>query len=242
MQWSTPARVNALALQRDGLIVAMKSGVALLDTAAGTFEHIARPESAPEMRLNDAKVDRAGRFWVGSMHDEGAAPIGRIFRLSADLQLDCIDDGFTIPNGFAWSPDNRRMYLADSPLRRIYVYDFDLGSGEARNRRVFVASPPAGMPDGATTDVEGYLWSACVGGFALARYAPDGNVDRIIELPVERPTSVTFGGPELRTIYITTATRGLTPEQLAAQPLAGAILSINVDVPGVAEPEFTLSG
>jgi L-arabinonolactonase len=239
-EWATPSKVNGLALASGGLIVAMKSGIALLDTSSGTFERIAEPERGnARMRMNDAKLDRAGRFWFGSMEDDGAAPIGRIFVLAGDGTLRVADEGFTIPNGFAWSPDNRRMYLADSKLRAIYQYDFDLETGTARNRRPFVATVPLGAPDGATTDAAGYLWSACLGAFALARYAPDGSVDRTVELPVERPTSVMFGGPELKTLFVTTASRALSPEALAAQPLAGAVLAIDVDVPGLPEPVFT---
>jgi sugar lactone lactonase YvrE len=241
-EWTTPSKVNGLALAAGGLIVAMKSGIALLDTSSGVFERIAEPERGnARMRMNDAKLDRAGRFWFSSMEDDGAAPIGRIFVLSGDGTLRVVDDGFTIPNGFAWSPDNRRMYLADSKLRTIFQYDFDLETGAARNRRPFVEAAPLGAPDGATTDAQGYLWSACLGGFALARYAPDGTVDRTVELPVERPTSVMFGGPELKTLFVTTASRALTPEALAAQPLAGAVLALDVEVPGLPEAVFTAS-
>jgi L-arabinonolactonase len=238
--WATPSKVNALGLRSDGLIVAMKSGIALLDTAAGLFSPVVDPEpERPNTRMNDGKVDRAGRFWFSTMHDEAAEPVGRLYRLSPDYALAQIDDGFTIPNGFAWSPDNRTMYVSETKLCTIYAYAFDLDSGEARDRRTFVERTAKGAPDGATTDAQGYVWSACVGGFALARYAPDGSVDRILELPVQRPTSVIFGDDDLRTLYVTTAARGLSPEQLEAQPLAGAILSLRVDVPGLPEPEFS---
>ena len=238
--WPTPSKVNALGLRRDGLIVAMKSGITLLDTQSGAFTPVVDPEpERPDTRMNDGKVDRAGRFWFSTMHDDAAEPIGSLYRLSPDYTLTRIDDGFTIPNGFAWSPDNRSMYVSETKLGTIYVYAFDLDSGAVRDRRPFVESVPKGAPDGATTDAQGCLWSACVGGFALARYAPDGSVDRIVALPVQRPTSVIFGDEDLKTLYITTATRGLTPEQLAGQPLAGAILSLRVDVPGLPEAEFT---
>jgi sugar lactone lactonase YvrE len=188
--------------------------------------------------MNDAKLDRAGRLWFGSMEDDGAVPAGRIFRLSPNLALEVVDEGFTVPNGFAWSPDDRRMFVADSRLGTIYAYDFDVESGRAWNRRPFVAAAPKGVPDGATTDARGYLWSACVGGSAIACYAPDATVECIIELPVERPTSVIFGGPDLKTLYITTATRGLSFEQRTAQPLAGAILAVDLDITGLPEPTF----
>jgi L-arabinonolactonase len=237
-EWPVPSRVNALALSAGGLVVAMKSGVALLDVVTGTFATIAQPETArPDIRMNDAKVDRAGRLWFGSMHDDAAAAIGRVFRLTYGEEATAVDEDFTVPNGFAFSPDDRCMYLADSKLSTIYVYDYDRAAGDVRNRRAF-AQPPAGNPDGATIDAQGYLWSACIGGFALARYAPDGSLNRIVELPVERPTSVMFGGPDLKTLYVTTATRGFSPEQRAAQPLSGAVLALDVDVPGLPEPLF----
>jgi sugar lactone lactonase YvrE len=238
--WTVPSRVNALALARRGLIVAMKSGLALLDTTSGAFTPLAAaPFARADMRMNDAKIDRAGRFWFGTMQDEGSEPAGRLYRLDPDLTLTELSDPFSVPNGFAWSPDDARMFVTDSRERTIFAYDFDRATGAARDRRAF-ATPPRGSADGATTDSAGYLWSACPGGSALARYAPNGAVERIVELPFERPTSVVFGGSDLRTLFITTATRTIPPERLAAQPLAGAVLALRVDVPGLPEPVFTV--
>jgi sugar lactone lactonase YvrE len=144
-----------------------------------------------------------------------------------------------MPNALAWSPDDRQMYFADSWISTIWAYDFDVAAGEIRNRRVFARlADDEGKPDGATVDSEGYLWNARINAWSLARYAPDGRLDRVVKLPVERPTSVAFGGDDLRTLYITTSTLRLGPKELEEQPLAGAILSIRVDVPGIAEPAF----
>jgi L-arabinonolactonase len=238
--WTTPAKVNALGLRAaGGLIVAMKSGIATLDTASGAFTQLVTPAPYTEsMRMNDGKVDRAGRFWFGTMHDDAADASGHVYRLDRNGALATIDSGYAIPNGFAWSPDDRTLYLADSQLRTIYAYDFDAASGEARNRRPFAQTAEGTMPDGATIDAEGYLWSANIGGWGIARFATDGTLDRRLELPVERPTSVIFGGDDLRTLFITTASRRLTPEQLVAQPLAGAILAIRLDVPGLPAHSF----
>ena len=130
------------------------------------------------------------------------------------------------------------MYLADSLARTIYAYDFEPASGAATNRRAFAEVDAGTMPDGAATDARGYLWSANVGGGAINRYSPDGTLERRIELPVSRPTSVCFGGDDLRTLYVTSASRNLTPEQLAAQPLAGAVFALRLDVPGLPEHPF----
>jgi L-arabinonolactonase len=238
--WTTPAKVNALGLRASGgLIVAMKSGIATLDTVTGAFTHLMTPAPYTDsMRMNDGKVDRAGRFWFGTMHDDAADASGHVYRLDPNGTLATIDSGYTVPNGFAWSPDDRTLYLADSQLRTIYAYDFDATSGEARNRRPFAQTAEGTMPDGATIDAEGYLWSANMGGWGISRFATDGTLDRRLELPVQRPTSVIFGGDDLRTLFITTASRRLTPEQLMAQPLAGAVLAVRLDVPGLPAHSF----
>lgn len=238
--WTTPSKVNALGLRAGGgLVVAMKSGIATLDTSSGVVTPLVTPRPYTDaMRMNDGKVDRAGRFWFGTMHDDAADQSGHVYRLDPDGTLATIDSGYTIPNGFAWSPDDRTMYLADSQTRTIYAYDFDAASGAARNRRPFAETATGTMPDGATIDAQGYVWSANVGGWGIARFAPDGTLERRLELPVQRPTSAIFGGDDLRTLFITTASRRLTPEQLEAQPLAGAILAVRVDVPGLPEHAF----
>lgn len=239
--WETPSKVSAVCLRRGGgLVVAMKSGIAYFDAGSGTFTPVVDPEpDVADSRLNDAKVDRGGRFWVGSMEDEGQTPTGRIYRLDPDRTLTSHDDGYTVPNGPAWSPDGTRMYLSDSRRGTIYAYDFDNASGRVAKRRTFVQlAEGAGWPDGATVDAAGYLWSARINGWAIVRYAPDGTQESVLELPVSRPTSVAFGGDDLRTLFVTTGSARLSAAELATQPLAGAVLAFRVDVDGLAEPEF----
>jgi L-arabinonolactonase len=237
-RWTTPAKVNALGLAPAGLIVGMKGSVALFDLQSGVFTHLIDPAPGrTELRLNDGKVDRAGRFWFSTMEDNAGAAIGSIYQL-AGTSLTLIDEEFTIPNGFAWSPDDSTMYLADSKLGCIYAYDFSLADGAAKNRRVFSDVPNVGNPDGATADAQGFVWSARPGEWSVVRLDREGNVDRVVRLPVQRPTSVIFGGDDLRTLFVTSGTRGLSPEQLAGQPHAGALLAVEVDVPGLPEPEF----
>jgi L-arabinonolactonase len=239
-QWDAPAKPSALAVRRSGgLIVAMKTGIAFLDMARNAWTPVVVPPDLPEHRTNDGKVDRAGRFWFGSMNEEARPGAGTLYRLDADHKLNAIEAGWTLPNGVGWSPDDTRMYFGDTGTRTMYVYDFDLASGTARNKRPFAQIPePDGMNDGATVDSAGYVWIARVDGWALLRYAPDGTLDRTLELPLRRPTSVIFGGDDLKTLFVTTATRALSDEELQAQPLAGAVLAIRVDVPGLPETDY----
>lgn len=238
--WPTPSRLGALGLCRGGLVVATKTGIGFLDTRTGAFDPIVDPEaSITDSRINDAKMDRAGRFWFGSCQDDGKTPTGTIYRFGPQRTTVAIARNYTIPNGFAWSLDNTRMYLTDTALGTIFVYDFDLGSGTATNRRPFAyVDRSEGTPDGTTVDSEDYVWSARFGGGAVARYAPDGRLDRVIELPTKGTTNVAFGGDDLRTLFVTSGARGLSEHELAAQPLAGAVFALRVDVPGVPETMF----
>lgn len=145
----------------------------------------------------------------------------------------------TVSNGLAWSPDNRTMYFADSWARTIFQFDFDLGSGTLNNRRVFAElQPSSGVPDGATVDSQGFLWSANFDGACLTRYAPNGTVDRVIQMPVQRPTSCSFGGENLDILYVTSASFNLSEQQLAEAPLAGSLFAVDAGVKGLLEPRF----
>lgn len=239
-QWTMPERIACFALrERGGLIVAFASGFAFLDLATGAVERLAAPDADPGNRFNDGKCDRRGRFWAGTMDDGLTCHSGGLFRLDPDLGCRRMADGIGISNSLAWSPDDRVMYFADTLDRTIYRYDFDIETGAIANRRVFATTHDRpGNPDGSTIDAEGYLWNAEWDGWAVVRYAPDGRVDRVIELPVQKPTSCMFGGPDLATLYVTSAVWDLSGAALARQPLAGGLFAIDVGVRGLPEPRF----
>ena len=191
-------------------------------------------------RFNDGKVDRAGRFWAGTKNIANSPdPTGSVYRLDPDGTAHRIDSGISCVNGIAWSLDERTMYLCDTWLRRIYHYDFDRDTGVARNRRVFAElSVDEGYPDGLTVDAEGFIWNAHYDGWRITRYAPDGRVDRVLRMPVQHVTSLTFGGADLRTLFVTSASLRLTPEARERQPLAGHVFALAPGVAGIPEPSF----
>jgi sugar lactone lactonase YvrE len=236
--WPMPDLVGSLAvIDDDRLLVALSTMLAVLDTRDGALTEIARPpEMLPDQRFNDGKCDPSGRFWVGTMNNVTRAPEGVLYRLDPGGRLTPQAGGIQIPNSLAWSPDRRTMYFSDSLERTIYAFAFDDRMGSMGARRVLARTTPPAIPDGAATDAEGYLWCAEYDGWRIARHAPDGRIDRIIELPVQRPTSCAFGGPDMETLYITTATQRLTPEELAGQPLAGALLALRPGVRGSPVP------
>jgi sugar lactone lactonase YvrE len=189
---------------------------------------IAEVPAREGIRFNDASVDPAGRIWVGSMHIAESEPLGTLYRLDPGRVLTPVLKGVTVSNGIGWSPDGSRMYYADSPLRQIDVFDYDPATGEAFQRRTFAdLSRVEGIPDGLTVDLDGCIWVALWGGGALRRFTPDGEQDAVIPLPVSRPTSCAFGGPDLTDLFVTTASIDLTDDQLAAEPLAGRLLRLH---------------
>jgi sugar lactone lactonase YvrE len=180
------------------------------------------------VRFNDAGVDPAGRVWVGSMHTGESEPLGELYRLDPPGVLTTVVKGVTVSNGLGWSPDGTRLYYADSPTRRVDVFDYDPATGTACNRRVFAdLSRFDGFPDGLTVDVDGCVWVAVWGGGVLRRLTPDGAQDAVLPVPVSQPTSCAFGGPGMTDLYVTTAKVGLTGEELKAQPLAGRLLRLH---------------
>jgi L-arabinonolactonase len=239
--WKLPEAVGSIVLRETGgLVAATKSGFHFFSTDTGVLKQIADPEShLPENRFNDGRCDRRGRYWSGTMSDARREPAGTLYCLSPDLSVRAFKGGIIVPNSLCWSPDDRTMYFADTYKTTIWAYDYNLERGEMSNERVFVdTTGRPGRPDGSTVDTEGCLWSAEYGGSRVVRYTPDGRIDRTVELPATAVTSCSFGGPQLDTLYITTAAQRLTPEQLAAQPLAGGLFAVKVGVSGLPEPAF----
>ncbi|WP_033464134.1 SMP-30/gluconolactonase/LRE family protein [Bordetella bronchiseptica] len=236
-----PELVGSLCETSAGrLLLALKSGLFFLDPDSGALQPWFDPEPRlPNNRLNDGKCDRQGRFWVGSMNDGDRLPTGTLYSVDGCGKATGHFSGITIPNSLAWSPDGTKMYFADTPTKRIVVYDFDADDGVPHNPRTFVdMSGHAGRPDGATVDVDGCLWSAEVHAGRVARYTPDGRLDRAVELPVTGVTSCAFGGERFETLYVTTATQGLSEQARRDQPLAGALFAVDAGIAGLSETPF----
>jgi sugar lactone lactonase YvrE len=234
--------VGAIALREaGGFVLATNHGLYFYDPASGLPpQAVVDPESdKPGHRLNDGKCDRRGRFWVGSMLDQKREPAGTLYRFDPDHRCHAMLDGFVLPNALSWSPDDRSMYFADTHNQVIWVFDYDLDDGAISNRRVFKDwTHQPGRPDGATVDADGYVWNCMVATGQLVRLAPDGRVDRVIQLPVTNPTCPAFGGAGLDVLYVTSHSQRLTPEKLALEPLAGGLFALDVGVKGLPEPRY----
>jgi xylono-1,5-lactonase len=225
-------RVTALALTIDGTLLASgDGGIGIIDVASGDFK-VASPLVLPAgYRFNDGKVDGQGRFWVGSMDDEETGDQGGLFRRDASGAVAQVAGGLRIPNGPAFDASGC-MYLADSALQTIYRYPAAF-LGEEAKRVVFARfGEGQGYPDGMTCDDEDHLWVAVWGGGCVRRFAPDGSLVREIAMPVSQPTSVAFGGAALDTLFVTSATVGLSPQERAAQPDAGGLFRLEPGVKG----------
>jgi len=234
-----PEAIGSFAFRRaGGILAAMKSGLYFLDPDDGRLECVALPEPGlPENRFNDGRCDRDGRFWAGTMKEGKREPVGALYRLDADRRCTRQRDKLYVPNSLCWSPDGRTMYLSDTHRHVIWAFDYDRASGAISGERVF-ADAGDGRPDGACIDAESCLWSCDYGGGRIVRYAPDGKVDRVLALPVANPTCCCFGGPALDTLYVTTATQKLAPDELARQPLAGSVLALRPGAKGLPESRY----
>jgi sugar lactone lactonase YvrE len=220
--------------KRGGYVAATQSGFRGLDLQSGEMLALASPTDMAGRRFNDAKCDPLGRLWGGTLALDATPGKGALYRLDADRSLHEIARGFDICNGLGWNAEGTIFYLADSGARVIYAYDFDLEKGEIGNRREFARfEQEEGNPDGLAVDAEGGIWCAMWDGWEIRRYRPDGTLDRRVPVPVPRPTSCAFGGPDLSTLYITSARIRLSATQLATAPLSGSIFALPVSVPGV---------
>lgn len=242
--WDLPMKIGSMALRKDGngAIVSLARGFHLLDFKTGEVSLIHDPEpDKPHNRINDGKVDKRGRFIAGSMDTQEAGPNGALYRLDPDLSVHKLDDGIIVSNGPCWSPDGTIFYFADTWTGEIWAYDYDLETGGVSNRRTFatVDTSGGGAADGSTVDSEGYVWNALVYGGKLVRYAPDGSVDRVIDMPVKKVTSVNFGGPNLDILYVTSMAKPPLPRFPGDGQQRGALFAIyDLGVLGVEEPRF----
>jgi sugar lactone lactonase YvrE len=236
---ATEEMVASLAPRaQGGFVAAARSGLrALKDGVLGAVLAAPIAEGAA-LRLNDGRCDAHGRFWVGSMALDSTPDAGALHRLGRDGAA-VMQSGLHVPNGLGFSPDNARLYLADSARRRVDVFDFDLARGTIANRRPFVQlAEDEGVPDGLTVDAEGGVWIALWDGWRVVRHAPDGRLDRSIALPVPRPTSCCFGGPDLATLYVTSARVRLSSAQLAEAPLSGSVFAVETGARGLPEHAY----
>ncbi len=222
-----------------GFIVALDSGFALLSRDGVTVKCLSNPIAGKDVNFNDGKVDDRGRFWSGTMARDWKSPIGSLYKVGSDGCFQEMDSGIVLSNGIAWSPDRKTMYFTDFGRKCIYAYDFELDAGSLGARRpLIIFSENEGSPDGITVDAEGCIWVAHWDGWCVTRHQPDGTLIRKVKVPVPRPTSVAFGGRNLDTLYITSATMHLTSAQLSEAPLSGALFAIVPEVRGLPESQF----
>jgi len=207
-EWDTGQPVGAVVPRAGGgLVLAAKDGFLAMDPRTGSLSLLAAVEpDMPGNRMNDGACDRAGRFFAGTMAEDESPGAGALYLLAADHQVARLIAGVGISNGIGWSPDDQRMYYIDSLTYRVDVFDYEPGTGAIGNRRTFASLGAGGvMPDGLAVDSEGGVWVALWGGSGLRRYAPDGRLTLSVDVPSANVTSCAFGGPDLRTLYITTA-------------------------------------
>ena len=224
-----------------GLVAALADGCALIDRwgAAPRAFGPAILADKPEQRFNDGCIDAAGRLWVGSVTNDKTNPAATLYRLDPDGSLTQIFGGLTTSNGAAFSPDGRTFYHADTPTHRIDAYDLAPATGTLGSVRVLHQFERGhGRPDGAAVDAEGCYWSALWDGWRVVRLSPAGELLQTVELPVQRPTMIAFGGDDLKTAFVTSAGKNLTDEERVTQPHAGGVFSFGVDVPGLAQANF----
>jgi sugar lactone lactonase YvrE len=241
-RWTPGVPVTGQARRAGGgFIFATRTGIYLWDEFSGASQFVADPEAENRpVRFNDGSADRVGRFWAGSTYaDDQFRPEGSLFRVDAARNVQRMAGGLACSNGLGWSPDNKTMYVTAQFAYELLAFDFDPASGEIANRRTFVRTPEAdGLPDGLTVDAEGFVWSAHWGGWRITRYDPDGEIERVVKLPVPNPTSCVFGGPDLTDIFVTTAWLGLTDQERQAAPASGDLFVVHTDVKGLPEPKY----
>ncbi|MEP1206902.1 MAG: SMP-30/gluconolactonase/LRE family protein [Rhizobiaceae bacterium] len=223
-------------IDNDTLLVATASGLQKFNLTFGQWETVQEIEADnPVTRSNDGRIGPDGSFWIGTMARDGRPRAGAFYRYHQG-QLDCLASPVSIPNATCFSPDGRTAYLADTRKQIIWRWPLDESGNPMGERQVHINLQDDNLnPDGAVCDAEGYLWNAQWGAWRVSRYAPDGSLDKTIELPVGQPTCPAFGGPDLKTLFITSANDGLNEKDMQNQPDAGNVIAIELDVAGLPE-------
>ncbi len=242
-RWDVGELIGTVApRQAGGFIVALQTTLADFDPQSGQISPWPDIDPDPRTRFNDGKCDPAGRFFVGSMDLAESQPIGSLYRVDAQRRVEQIIQGVTISNGIGWSPDRSTMYYIDSPTRQVRAFDYDLDTGDLRNGRIaFELHGDEGYPDGMTTDQEGMIWLAHWAGSRVCRWDPsNGKMLQRYDTPAPHTSACCFGGANLDELYITTARKGLTEQELAEYPLSGCLLRLQTDVPG--SPTYGFAG
>lgn len=239
--WDVPSMAGSVALaQGDALVVALVDGIYLLDLGSGALTSLFLPEPRDvRVRFNDGKVDRWGRFLCGTMGVHAEA-LGRLFRIDATGAHTVLADGIRISNALCFSPDGRTMYFADSLDRAIRAYRYGPGDElDLKPRIVIDTAPYHSGPDGATVDCDGCLWVALVQAGKIARFTPEGGLDRLIDAPTDLPSSVAFGGPDLSTLYVTSIKDSGSGRAVSRHPDGGFLFAIDgLGVTGLPEAQF----
>lgn len=245
-EFDEPVAALALTTNENVLLVALASRLIFWEPGTGSYKESGfRLQSWPRLRFNDGRVDPCGSFWIGTMwnnvlSDGGAGDVGGtdgiLYRFNPGGEISVWEEGIGISNTVAWSPDGTKFYFADTLANEVSAYDYDLATGAIRNKQPFLAGFPRGLPDGSAVDAEGYLWNCRVGGSCIVRVAPDGVIDEVIDFPTAKPTSCTFGGKDLETLFVTSIGLGL-----ADDPLAGGLFAMDAGVRGLVENRFAAS-
>ncbi len=237
----TPSTVGFALLAENGdYIAGLQDGIYRVKFDGGELKALARPEYADKYnRFNDGKCDRRGRLWAGTMNDrDHSKPSGAFYRFD-NRGLHVQETGIRISNGLGWSPDNKIMYYTDTRTDTIWMYDYDIETGTAVNRRPFVKfSGDNGYPDGMCVDAQGRVLTALWSGFRVEIYTPDGKVDGKIDVAAPQVSCCAFGGDDLKTLFITTASIGLSSQKMKEAPLSGQMFAVRMDAPGLPETRF----
>jgi len=236
-----PESIGCFALRPSGgFVVALRSGI-WTASSSGILERkiVAAPYDPTRHRFNDGRCDRQGRFFAGSMNEKRDTSSSALYRLDGDGALIEVVGGIMVANGLAWSPDGKTMYHADTPTHTVRMFDYDVSTGTPANPRILSRwMGETDRPDGATVDSDGNYWSAFYRGGKVVQISPSGSLIAEYSVPAMCPTMCAFGGPDLRTLYVTTARQMREPDELARLPQSGGIFSMRVDVPGLPEPHW----